>query len=108
MKAANPNTRGNYQRNVGVELRGSAGEPSIAPVSTGGKDGKAVDTSTLLEKVIDRENLNHAYKRVVKNGGSAGVDAMKVETLLPYLKQTGDSLRQPETAVAGRTVYRQS
>jgi group II intron reverse transcriptase/maturase len=48
----------------------------------------------LLEKVIDRKNLNHAYKRVVKNGGSAGVDAMKVEALLPYLKQTGESLRQ--------------
>ena len=94
MKAANPNTRGNYQRKVGVELRGSAGEPSIAPLSTGGKDGKAVDTSRLLEKVIDRENLNQAYKRVVKNGGSHGVDGMNVEALLPYLKETGESLRQ--------------
>ncbi len=94
MKAANPDKRWDYQRNVGVELRGSAGEPSIAPGSAGGKDGKAVDTSRLLEKVIDRENLNHAYKRVVKNGGSHGVDGMNVEALLPYLKETGESLRQ--------------
>jgi RNA-directed DNA polymerase len=41
-----------------------------------------------------QEDLNHAYRRVVKNGGSAGVDAMKVEALLPYLKETGESLRQ--------------
>ena len=33
MKAANPDTRGNYQREVGVELRGNAGEPSIASAS---------------------------------------------------------------------------
>lgn len=94
MKAANPDTQGNYRCEVGVEPRGSAGEPSIASLSAGGKDGKAVDTSSLLEKVIERENLNQAYKRVVKNGGSHGVDGMEVEALLPYLKQTGESLRQ--------------
>ena len=33
MKAANPDTRGNYQREVGVELRGNTGEPSIASAS---------------------------------------------------------------------------
>jgi hypothetical protein len=33
VKAANPDTRGNYQREVGVELRGNAGEPSIASAS---------------------------------------------------------------------------
>ena len=85
-----------------MELRGNAGEPSIAPASAGGEDGKAVDTSTkLLEKVLDRENLNHAYKRVVKNGGSPGVDGMTVEELLPYLKRHGESLRQQ---VTGREV----
>ena len=88
MKAANPDRRRDYQREVGVELRGNAGEPSIAPVSAGGEDGKAVDTSRLLEKVIDRDNLNHAYKRVMKNGGSHGVDGMKVENCCRILKQT--------------------
>jgi RNA-directed DNA polymerase len=94
MKAANPDTRGNYQREVGVELRGNAGEPSIASASAGGEDGKAADTSTMLEKVLTRENLNRAYKRVVKNGGSPGVDGMTVEELLPFLKRHGESLRQ--------------
>ena len=95
MKAANPDTRGNYQREVGVELRGNAGEPSIAPASAGGEDGKAADTSTMLEKVLTRENLNRAYKRVVKNGGSPGVDGMTVEELLPYSETTR---RKPQAA----------
>jgi len=53
-----------------------------------------MDTSKLLEKVIDRNNLNLAYKRVKKNGGSHGVDGMKVDELLPYLKQHGGPLKQ--------------
>jgi len=48
----------------------------------------------LLEKVLDRENLNLAYKRVKKNGGSHGVDGMKVDELLPYLRQHGENLKQ--------------
>jgi len=57
------------------------------------KDRITMDTSKLLEKVIDRNNLNLAYKRVKRNGGSHGVDGMKVEELLPYLKQHGDQIR---------------
>ena len=48
----------------------------------------------MLEKILDRDNLNRAYNRVVKNRGSHGVDGMKVEELLPYLKQRGKGLRQ--------------
>jgi len=37
MKAANPGKGRDYQREVGVELRGNAGEPSIASASAGGE-----------------------------------------------------------------------
>ena len=77
-----------------MELRGKEGEQSYAPASTEEEDGNKVNTSKLLEKVLDRENLNLAYKRVKKNGGSHGVDGMKVEELLPYLKQHGENLKQ--------------
>jgi len=53
-----------------------------------------MNTSKLLEKVIDRNNLNLAYRRVKRNGGSHGVDGMKVEELLSYLKQHGDQIKQ--------------
>ena len=52
-----------------------------------------MDTSNLLEKVVDRNNLNLAYKRVKKNSGSHGVDGMKVDELLPHLKQHGDRIK---------------
>ena len=93
-KAANPVRKRDYPPEAGVELRGKEGEHSYAPTSEEREDGNKVDTGKLLEKVLDRENLNLAYKRVKKNGGSHGVDGMKVEELLRYLKEHGESLKQ--------------
>lgn len=39
----------------------------------------------LLEKILERENLNEAYKRVYANKGASGVDGVTVEELLGYL-----------------------
>ena len=93
-KAANADNNRHYPPEAGVELRGKVGEQSLAPASTEGKDGNKVNTSNLLKKVLDRGNLNLAYKRVRKNGGSHGVDGMKADELLPYLKQHGECLKQ--------------
>lgn len=41
----------------------------------------------LLEKILERENLNEAYKRVYANKGASGVDGVTVEELLDYLKE---------------------
>ncbi|HTE19494.1 MAG TPA: group II intron reverse transcriptase/maturase, partial [Armatimonadota bacterium] len=38
-----------------------------------------------MERICERENLNRAYKRVVQNRGSAGVDGLSVRDLGPYL-----------------------
>ena len=93
-KAAHTDNNRHYPPEIGVELRGKEGEQSFAPASTEGKDGNKVNTSNLLEKVLDRENLNHVYKRVKKNGGSHVMDGMKVEELLTYHKKHGESLKQ--------------
>lgn len=45
-----------------------------------------------LEDIINPLNLNDAYKRVVRNGGSGGVDRMTVDELLPYLKLHGGEI----------------
>jgi group II intron reverse transcriptase/maturase len=42
-------------------------------------------TKKLMEQVSDPLNLSKAYRKVVSNGGSAGVDAMKVEQLQDWL-----------------------
>ena len=93
-KAANPESDRDYPREVGVELRGNEEERSVVPALTKGEGGNKVNTGNLLEKVLDRDNLNLAYKRVKKNGGSHGVDGMTVDEFLPYLKQQGENLRQ--------------
>ncbi len=93
-KAENSIKRLNLHEEAGVELRGNRGEPSIAPAMSEGKDKDEVDTSKLLEEVLDRKNLSLAYKRVKKNGGSHGVDGVQVDELLSYLLQNGESIRQ--------------
>ena len=93
-KAANADNNRHYPPEAGVELRDMMGEQSFAPASPEGEDENKVNTSKLLEKVLDRGNLNLAYKRVKKNDGSHGVDGMKADELLPYLKQHGENLKQ--------------
>lgn len=42
--------------------------------------------NTLMEVVVDRENLKKALSRVVNNGGAAGVDGMTAKELPEFLK----------------------
>lgn len=51
-------------------------------------------TKRLLEEILERKNLNEAYKRVKANKGKPGIDGMTVTELLPYLKEQGDRIRQ--------------
>ncbi|MCD5414357.1 MAG: group II intron reverse transcriptase/maturase [Clostridiales bacterium] len=51
-----------------------------------------IDTEFLLERIVARRNLYEAYKQVKRNRGSHGVDKMKVEELLPYLKSHATNL----------------
>ena len=39
----------------------------------------------MLERILERRNLNEAYKRVKRNHGAGGVDGMSVEELGEYL-----------------------
>jgi len=77
---------------VGVEPRGMTGAQRILPAETDGQDNGKAGTFGLLERVLSRENLNAAYKQVVRNKGSHGIDGMKVDELLPYLKENGNKL----------------
>lgn len=46
----------------------------------------------MLEDIINPANLNAAYRRVKRNGGSGGVDRMTVDELLPYLRLHGGEI----------------
>ena len=51
-------------------------------------------TSSLMEQILSKENLNAAYLQVVRNKGAAGVDGMTVEELGAYLSKNGESIRE--------------
>jgi RNA-directed DNA polymerase len=68
------------------------GARRILSAETDGQDNERASTFSLLERILSRENLNAAYKQVKRNKGSHGIDGMKVDELLPYLKENGDKL----------------
>jgi len=47
-----------------------------------------------MEAVVARENLLKAYQQVVSNKGAAGVDAMSVEQLKPYLQEHWATIKE--------------
>ena len=47
-----------------------------------------------LEAVLEQENLLRALKQVKANKGAPGVDGMKTEELVPYIKAHPNELRQ--------------
>lgn len=83
-----------YSYESKVELEDNGKAPSISLTSDKKQDDRKVYTSNLLEKILHRDNMNEAFKRVVKNKGSHGIDGLTTDELLSYLKENGANLRQ--------------
>ena len=83
-----------YLQKDRVELEEYVGAPSISLTLEKQQNVENKCTNGLFERIIDRNNLNQAFKRVKANNGSHGTDGMKVDELLQYLKENGASLRQ--------------
>jgi RNA-directed DNA polymerase len=50
--------------------------------------------SELLEKILSRNNMNEAYKRVKTKNGAGGVDDMEIEDLPEYIRENWDSIKE--------------
>ncbi|MBX4270784.1 group II intron reverse transcriptase/maturase, partial [Clostridium estertheticum] len=83
-----------YLQKDRVELEEYVGAPSISLTIEKRQNAENKYTNGLFERIIDRNNLNLAFKKVRANKGSHGVDGIKVDELLQYLKENGASLRQ--------------
>jgi RNA-directed DNA polymerase len=85
-----------YRENKGFLQRDNVEHEGYAEVqSTDLREGKEQDgASGLLEEILNRDNLNRAYKRVKRNHGAAGIDGMTVEEALPWLKEHREELLQ--------------
>jgi len=77
-----------------VELEGNEKVLSILMTSERKQNGESVYENKLLEKILDRNNMNEAFKRVKKNKGSHGIDKLTIDELPSYLKEHGAELRQ--------------
>lgn len=85
-----------YRGNMGFLQRDSVEHEGYAEAqSTGLGEGKERGgASDLLESILDRGNLNKAYKRVKRNHGAPGIDGMTVEEALPWLREHREELLQ--------------
>ena len=100
MNVTNDGFKDRQLHNEGYLQMVSAEQKEYAEVSTHQKIAENNDTITdfqtgsLMEKILQPENLNKAYKKVKSNKGAGGVDGMSVDELLTYLKNSQKQLVQ--------------
>ena len=82
-----------YLVEVELETVGKQGVYSDLSATSNLKTKSKTDTENLLERIVDKRNFFEAYKRVVANKGSNGIDGMKVDELLPYLQEHYETLK---------------
>jgi RNA-directed DNA polymerase len=82
-------------RTRNVRTYGSSASNTTAP-----KETSRLTASQLMEAVVERENMERAYRRVVRNGGAPGVDEMPVGALLDHLRAHWPRIK--EALLAGR------
>ena len=85
-------------RKAGGGTAEGPGSERQAGTACNGQAGERVPM--LMEEVCARENLMAAYRRVVQNGGAAGVDGMTVKELMPYCRKHWARIR--EELLSGR------
>jgi RNA-directed DNA polymerase len=64
------------------------------PSATARREDSCAGTEGMMEAVVERENMLNAYRRVVRNKGAAGVDAMSVDELKPYLQAHWEQIKE--------------
>ncbi len=67
---------------------------NIGQITGSGKERSTQSMSELLEKILDKKNMNEAYKKVCANKGAGGVDGMGTEELDGYIRENWDSIKE--------------
>lgn len=83
-----------YSHESKVKLEDNEKAPSISLTSDKKQDDRNVYTSNLLKKIIHKDNMYEAFKRVKKNKGSHGIDGLTIDELQSYLEVNGVKLQQ--------------
>ena len=83
-----------YLQENKLETEGIVEVPSVLGVSSKRKINTKTVTNEILEKILSRDNMNLAFKRVKANKGASGIDNMTVDELLQYLKENGEQIKE--------------
>ena len=83
-----------YLQKVSAEQKGYAEVYASSRITENNIINTNLSSEGLLEQILDRDNLNKAYKKVKSNKGAGGIDGMGVEYLLQYLKDNKEQLIQ--------------
>ncbi len=78
---------------VELETQGKQGVYSDLSAMSKLKAKSEFNTENLLESIVDKRNIFEAYKKVVANKGSHGIDGTKVDELLPFLQEHYETLK---------------
>lgn len=77
-----------------VELEDKEKVHSVSLTSEMNQNDRNMYDSMLMEKILDKDNMNEAFKRVKKKKGSHGIDGLTIDELQEYLKEHGEQLRK--------------
>jgi RNA-directed DNA polymerase len=83
-----------WPKKVGVEPREESGALSNPAASSGRGNETQSDGQALMERIVAKDNMTAAFKRVTSNRGSHGVDGMQVDELRTHLWAEWPNYRQ--------------
>lgn len=81
-----------WSQKVSAEQKEYARESDCSRITENNNTITANQMGSLLERILHRDNMNMAYKRVKTNKGAGGIDKMSVDELLPYLRENREQL----------------
>lgn len=94
MKEEMQKTRSGCHADVGTESRDMRGVQAYMGIVENNLVEVPNVESDLLAQIVSPSNMNRAYKQVVSNAGSGGIDGMETKDLLPYLLRHKNELVQ--------------
>lgn len=83
-----------YLQKVSAEQKGYVEVYAPSKITENNITNTDLSAERLLEKILDKDNMNQAFKKVKSNKGAGGIDGMEVDELLQYLKENGQELTQ--------------
>jgi group II intron reverse transcriptase/maturase len=81
-----------YLQKVSVEQRGYVKVHDLPKITENNLINSYLYEEGLLEKILSRDNMNRAFKKVKSNKGAAGIDGMEIIELKTHLESHGSAL----------------